>query len=94
MAIIPVMDFFCKLLLQLRKTHHIQSLENVSAMRWVGNEFNVELPSFLKELKGEVQGVPIKKNDLRTTICFPMSGRIKVFDEPIQGNSAICPTIF
>lgn len=54
MAIVPVADFIGKLPLQLREAHHIQSLENVSAMRWIGNEFNIQLPSFLEELKGEV----------------------------------------
>ena len=57
MAIVPVADFIGKLPLQLCEAHHIQSLENVSAMRWIGNEFNIQLPSFLEELKGEVQRV-------------------------------------
>ena len=54
MVIVPVMDFIGKLLLQLCKTHHIQSLENVGTMCRISNEFDVKLPSFLKELKGEV----------------------------------------
>ena len=57
MAIVPVADFIGKLPLQLHKAHHIQSLENVSAMCWIGNEFNIQLLSFLEELKGEVQSV-------------------------------------
>ena len=93
MAIIPVVDFISKLLLQLRKAHHIQSLENMGTMCGVSNEFDVKLLSFPKELKGEVRRVTIEKNNPCTAIGFLVSDRIKVVDEPIQHNFAIRPTI-
>jgi len=93
MVIVPVMNFLSQLLLQLCKIHHIQPLENVGTMYWISDELGVEFLSFLKELKGEVQGMPIEKNKACATVCFLMSGWIKVIDKPIQCDLAICPTI-
>ena len=94
MAIIPVVNFVSKLLFQLRKAHRIQSLEDMSTMCGVSNELDIKFLSFPEELKGEVRGVPIKENDPCTTTCFLTSGWIKVIDEPVQCDAAICPTIF
>lgn len=94
MAIVPVVNFVGKLLFQLRKAHRIQSLEDMSTMCGVSNELDIKFLSFPEELKGEVRGVPIEENDPCTTTCFLTSGWIKVIDEPVQCDAAICPTIF
>ena len=83
MAIIPVTDFIGKLPLQLRKAHYIQPLENVSAMCQIGDKLDIQLLSFLEELKGEVRRVPIKKNHPCPTSRFLTSGWIKILDKPV-----------
>lgn len=62
-------------------------------MRWIGDELDVQLPSFPKELEGEVRGVSVKKNDSRLTTCFLSSGWIEIFDEPVQCNLAVRPAV-
>jgi len=83
MTLVPVTDFIRELPLQLRKAHHIQPLKDVSTMRWISNELDIQLPSFPEELKGEVRGVPIEKNHPCTTGCFLTLGWIETLDEPV-----------